>query len=61
MIGYQTTTITPTNATSAIRYSGDFIKVDAIYTDTPDGQIADGTVGRLFYVPSAIPVDEWRW
>jgi hypothetical protein len=27
-----------------------------MFTDTNNGEIADGTVGRLFYVPSAIPV-----
>ena len=35
---------------------GGFIKVDAMATDTSDGEIADGSAGRLFYLPSAIPV-----
>lgn len=35
---------------------GGFIKLDASVTSTNDGDIADGTVGRLFYVPKAIPV-----
>jgi len=35
---------------------GGFIKVDAMVTDTSDGEIADGSAGRLFYLPSAIPV-----
>ena len=35
---------------------GGFIKVDAMMTDTSDGEIADGSAGRLFYLPSAIPV-----
>ena len=35
---------------------GGFIKMDAMYTDTSDGRIADGSSGRLFYLPSAIPV-----
>lgn len=35
---------------------GGFIKLDAMVTDTSDGEIADGTAGRLFYLPSAIPV-----
>ena len=52
----QNTTITPTaSPTTKFRYGG-FIKFDAIYTDTPDGEIADGTAGRLFYFPSTIPV-----
>jgi len=52
----QATTITPTaSPTTKFRYGG-YIKVDSIYTDTTDGEIADGSVGRLFYVPSTIPV-----
>ena len=52
----QATTITPTaSPATKFRYGG-FIKFDAIYTDTPDGEIADGTAGRLFYLPSAVPV-----
>ena len=52
----QATTITPTaSPATKFRYGG-FIKADALYSDTPDGEIADGTVGRLFYVPSTIPV-----
>ncbi|RZA21279.1 MAG: hypothetical protein EOP93_03465 [Lysobacteraceae bacterium] len=35
---------------------GGFIKVDAMVTDTDGGEIADGSAGRLFYLPSAIPV-----
>ena len=35
---------------------GGFIKVDAMYTDTTAGEIADGSAGRMFYLPSAIPV-----
>lgn len=35
---------------------GGFIKMDSMYTDTSDGRIADGSSGRLFYVPSSIPV-----
>ncbi|MBK6415432.1 DcaP family trimeric outer membrane transporter [Thermomonas sp.] len=35
---------------------GGFIKVDAMVTDTSDGEIADGSAGRLFYLPGAIPV-----
>ena len=35
---------------------GGFVKMDAMVTDTSDGRIADGSSGRLFYVPSTIPV-----
>ena len=52
----QSLPITPgANPGTAFSYGG-FIKLDAMYTDTTDGEIADGTVGRLFYVPSTIPV-----
>lgn len=52
----QTTPIVP-NAASGMRFSyGGFVKLDAMVTDTSDGEIPDGSVGRLFYVPSAIPV-----
>ncbi len=40
---------------TAFSYGG-FIKFDAMLTDTSDGAIADGGSGRLFYVPSTIPV-----
>lgn len=35
---------------------GGFIKMDGMYTDTSNGRIADGSSGRLFYVPSSVPV-----
>jgi hypothetical protein len=35
---------------------GGFIKFDSMVTDTSDGAIADGSSGRLFYVPGTIPV-----
>ncbi|HLM52298.1 MAG TPA: DcaP family trimeric outer membrane transporter [Pseudoxanthomonas sp.] len=43
------------NPGTAFSYGG-FIKMDAMVTDTSDGRIADGSSGRLFYVPSTIPV-----
>ncbi len=52
----QATPITP-GANPGTRFSyGGFIKMDAMMTDTTGGEIPDGTVGRMFYVPSAIPV-----
>ncbi len=52
----QSTPILP-GANPGTRFSyGGFVKLDAMVTDTTDGEIPDGSVGRMFYVPSAIPV-----
>jgi hypothetical protein len=52
----QTAPIMP-SANPGTRFSyGGFVKLDAMVTDTGDGEIPDGSVGRLFYLPSAIPV-----
>lgn len=52
----QTTPILP-GANPGTRFSyGGFVKLDAMVTDTDAGEIPDGSVGRMFYVPSAIPV-----
>jgi hypothetical protein len=50
-----TAILTAGNPNSTFSYGG-FIKLDAMATDTSDGRIADGSSGRLFYVPSTIPV-----
>ena len=50
-----TTILTAANPGGSFSYGG-FIKMDAMATDTSDGRIADGNSGRLFYVPSTIPV-----
>lgn len=42
------------NDTTELSYGG-YLKLDAIMTDTSDGQIATG-IGRDFYVPSLTPV-----
>ncbi|MFT4178019.1 MAG: DcaP family trimeric outer membrane transporter [Thermomonas sp.] len=47
--------LTAGNPNSTFSYGG-FIKFDGMLTDTSDGAIADGSSGRLFYVPSTIPV-----
>ncbi|HEY0943297.1 MAG TPA: DcaP family trimeric outer membrane transporter [Steroidobacter sp.] len=48
--------ITP-NAVPGTRFSySGFIKFDALWSDYEDGEIADGTIGRDFYLPSVIPV-----
>lgn len=50
-----TTILTAANPGTAFSYGG-FVKFDAMATDTSDGRIADGSSGRLFYLPAAIPV-----
>jgi hypothetical protein len=50
-----TTIMTAANPGTTFSYGG-FIKLDAMVTDTSDGRIADGSSGRMFYVPSTIPV-----
>lgn len=52
----QSRPITP-NATAGTRflYSG-YVKLDALWSDYQDGEIADGSIGRDFYLPSTIPV-----
>lgn len=52
----QTAPIMPGANPGTVFSYGGFIKFDAMWTDTPDGEIADGSVGRLFYLPSTIPV-----
>ncbi|MBP6796787.1 MAG: hypothetical protein KA124_01695 [Luteimonas sp.] len=47
--------LTAGNPGGVFSYGG-FIKFDAMVTDTSDGAIADGSAGRMFYVPSTIPV-----
>lgn len=45
------------NAMPGTKFSfGGFIKLDSMYTRTSDGEIADGSAGRLFYFPGATPV-----
>jgi len=52
----QDTTIS-TKGNPGTKFSfGGFIKTDAMWTNTDSGEIADGSVGRLFYVPQTIPV-----
>ena len=52
----QPTTITTAANPGTVFSYGGFVKFDAMVTDTSDGRIADGSAGRLFYVPSTIPV-----
>ncbi|PJK09034.1 hypothetical protein CO608_07815 [Lysobacteraceae bacterium NML08-0793] len=44
-------------ANPGTRFSyGGFIKLDAMTTQTDSGRIAEGSAGRMFHVPSTIPV-----
>jgi len=52
----QASTITPNAAPGTTFVVTGFVKADAIWTDTSDGEIADSSVGRDFYVPSTIPI-----
>lgn len=48
--------ITP-NAVPGTRFSySGFVKLDTMWSDYDDGEIADGSIGRDFYLPSTIPV-----
>jgi len=49
--------LTAANPGGSFSYGG-FIKMDAMATRTSDGRIADGSAGRLFYVPSTVPAPE---
>ena len=52
----QATPILPAaNPNTAFSYGG-FIRTDLMATNTDGGEIADGSAGRLFYLPTAIPV-----
>jgi hypothetical protein len=52
----QSTPIMPAaNAGTRFSYGG-FIKLDAMLTDTSDGEIPDGNAARTLYVPGGIPV-----
>jgi len=51
----RTAIVTGANPGTAFSFGG-FIKLDAMTTSTSDGRIADGSAGRMFYVPSTIPV-----
>lgn len=48
--------ITP-NAVPGTRFSySGFVKIDTMWSDYEDGEIADGSIGRDFYLPATIPV-----
>jgi hypothetical protein len=52
----QTQSIVP-NAQPGTRFSySGYMKLDTLFTKTPDGETPDGTIGRDFYLPATIPV-----
>ena len=52
----QAASITPNAAPNTTFVFTGFVKADALFTNTSDGEIPDSTVGRDFYVPSTIPI-----
>jgi hypothetical protein len=52
----QANSITPNAASGTSFLFTGYAKVDGLWTDTPDGEIAEGTSGRDYYVPSATPI-----
>jgi hypothetical protein len=52
----QTTTIVPSAIAGSQFTFGGFIKLDAMLTNTSDGEIPDSSTGRLLYLPGGIPV-----
>jgi hypothetical protein len=52
----QNTSVTPNSpAGTTFMYTG-YVKADALFTKSQDGEIADPSPGRDYYVPSTIPV-----
>lgn len=52
----QASSITPNAAPKTTFVVTGFVKMDANFTDTSDGELADSSIGRDFYVPSTIPI-----
>jgi hypothetical protein len=52
----QGVSITPNAAPNTTFVLTGYAKADAMWTDTPEGEIAENTAGRDFYVPGATPV-----
>lgn len=52
----QATPIVPGAPAGATFTVGGMVKFDAMVTDTTGGEIAEGSAGRMFYLPGAIPV-----
>jgi hypothetical protein len=54
----QATSITPNAAPKTTFLLTGFVKADALWTSTNEGEIADNTTGRDYYVPSLIPIGD---
>jgi len=52
----QASSITPNAAPGTTFQVTGFVKLDANFTNTGDGELADSSIGRDFYVPSTIPI-----
>jgi hypothetical protein len=52
----QTVSITPNAAPNTTFLLTGFVKADALWTNTSDGEIADSSSGRDFYIPGTIPI-----
>lgn len=52
----QTTSLVPGAIAGSQFTFGGFIKLDAMLTNTSDGEIPDSSTGRLLYLPGGIPV-----
>jgi len=52
----QTASLTPNAAPGTTFLVTGFVKMDANFTNTSDGELLDGSIGRDFYVPSQIPI-----
>jgi len=54
----QAASITPNAAPKTTFLLTGFVKADALWTNTNEGEIADNTTGRDYYVPSLIPIGD---
>ena len=52
----QGVSITPNAAPNTTFLLTGFVKADALWTNTSDGEIADSSSGRDFYIPGTIPI-----
>jgi len=52
----QSASVTPNAAPGTTFQVTGFVKLDANFTSTGDGELADSSIGRDFYVPSTIPI-----
>jgi len=53
----QSVSLLPNAAPGTTFYATGYVKVDANWTSTPDGEIPDGSSARDYYVPGATPIN----